>query len=250
MQEIFPPAAFDWAGHIGVAFFIGAYAALQAGLLRGSGYLYASLNLLAASLLLMSLVKSFNLSAALIQICWIAISTFGLVRLFLLDRAIRFNAEERELLGKKFPRLPKIAARRLFDAGLWIDVPAGTCLMKEGEVHNVLVYLASGTARVCSQDVQVGTALPGCFLGEMTVLEGQPATATVILSEPARIFRVEAASLHRLGRRNPDFHLELGNALSSDTRMKLVAANERLYGHGMAARTRQPEDPTVPPAAT
>ena len=199
---------------------------------------------------MISLSTSFNLSAALIQICWIAISTFGLVRLFLLNRAIRFNAEERDLLAKKFPRLPKIAARRLFDAGLWIDVPSGICLMKEGEAHNVLVYLASGTARVYSQDVEVGTVLPGCFLGEMTVLDGQPATATVILSEPGRIFRVEADRLHRLGRRNPDFQLQLENALSSDTRMKLVAANAKLHGHGVAARTRRPEDPTVPPAAT
>jgi len=243
MPETIPSVLFEWAGYAGVALCIGAYAALQGGIIRGSGYLYAALNLAAASLLLVSLVESFNLPAALVQVCWIAISTFGILRVFLLSRAIRFNAEERELLERKFPGLPRIAARRLFDAGLWVDVPADTCLMREGEVHGVLIYLAAGTAKVYSQGVHVGTAIPGSLLGEMTVLAGEPATATVILSERARIFRIEAVRLHRLGVRDPEFRLQLESALSSDIRIKLVAANEKLYGHASKPALGRPDAP-------
>ena len=51
MPEIFPPAAFDWAGYLGVALYIGAYAALQGGIIRGRGYAYAACNLVAAAFL-------------------------------------------------------------------------------------------------------------------------------------------------------------------------------------------------------
>src|SRR6056297_2798140 len=91
MPETIPSVLFEWAGYAGVALCIGAYAALQGGIIRGSGYLYAALNLAAASLLLVSLVESFNLPAALVQVCWIAISTFGILRVFLLSRAIRLK---------------------------------------------------------------------------------------------------------------------------------------------------------------
>ncbi len=240
MQEILHPVIFDWSGYTGVALFIGAYAALQSGLIRGAGYLYALLNLLAASLLLLSLAESFNLAAALTQVCWIAISAFGILRIFLSNTAIRFNDEEREMLENKFPDVSKIAARRLFNAGLWMDVPPQTCLMREGESHGVLIYLARGTADVYARGRHIATALPGCFLGEMTVLEGVPATATVTLSVPARIFRIDADKLHRLCRRNPEFRLQLEKSLSSDMRMKLVAANERLHDHGGAGRSQPP----------
>jgi CRP-like cAMP-binding protein len=223
-----PDGVYDWAGYLGVAVFLTAYTALQTGLIRGNGYLYASLNMVAAACVLVSLIRDFNLAAALGQVSWIVISAVGMLRVLLLTRAIRFNAEERELLARKFSRLPKIAARRFFNAGLWVDAPAGTCLMREGEAHGVLIYLAAGRAEVYAQGALVGRALPGSFLGEMTVLEGMPATATVTLAEPARIFRVDAEKLHRLGQRDPEFRLQLENALSSDIRMKLVAANERL----------------------
>jgi hypothetical protein len=53
-------------GIAGVALYLGSYAALQVGLLRGQSYAYASINLAAASCVLISLTQNFNLSSALI----------------------------------------------------------------------------------------------------------------------------------------------------------------------------------------
>lgn len=231
----------DAAGLIGVIVFLGAYAALQTGLIRGSGYLYASLNLCGASLVLLSLVSAFNLSAVITQISWIIISTVGILRTFFLTRAIRFNAEEAALLKAKFPKLPKIAGRRLMNAGSWIEAPAGTVLMTEGAPHGVLIYIASGKAQVHVDGTHVGTVEPGAFLGEMTVLEGTPATATVTLETRARFFRISSAELTRLGRRDQDFQIMLENTLSRDVRQKLVATNARLRQHvDTGSRTSEP----------
>jgi len=230
----FSPEIFDLAGVSGTIVFVLAYAALQTGLIRGSGYFYALLNIIAASLVLVSLYKAFNLSVALLQTSWILISVVGILRVFFLTRAIRFNEEEKALLSEKFPMLSRIAARKLFNAGRWLDAPTGTCLMQEGQTHGVLVYLASGKADIHVQGAHVGTVMPGSFLGEMTVLDGTPATADVTLLESSRIFIVEAAKLHRLGRRDADFRLQLENALGREMRQKLVAANKRLQQRASA----------------
>jgi len=227
---------YDLAGFLGTLCYLGSYTALQLGVIRGNGYVYATLNLFAASLVLLGLAAQFNLSVALLQICWIAVSVIGILRIFMLTRAVRFNAEEKALIADKLPGLSKIAARRFLDLGLWVDAPAGTRLMTEGECHGVLIYLASGSADVHASGAHVGTVGPGSFLGEMTVLQGEPATATVDLAQPSRYFRVEAGKLRDFGARDAEFQLQLENALSRDTRMKLVAANRRLWGQAQYER--------------
>ena len=226
----FPEELFASAGLAGVVLYLGAYAALQGGLIRGSGYLYASLNLIAAGLVLVSLTLDFNLAAALIQISWIAISIVGMTRIFLLTTGIRFNDEEKQLLERKLPFARPLAARRFLDAASWVDAPAGTVLLREGETHGMLIYLESGEARVDLAGVHLGTVEPGSFLGEMTVLENTPASATVTLTKPARYLRIGAAEIKRLCARDQEFRLQLEYALGHDTRMKLLATNLRLRG--------------------
>ena len=71
----------DFLGNIGVAMIVTASFLLQRG--RGGGHSlpYLSFNLAGASLVLLSLGFDFNLSAAVIQIFWIAVSVMGLLRL-------------------------------------------------------------------------------------------------------------------------------------------------------------------------
>ena len=69
-----PTVMSDVAGVSGVALYLGAYAALQLGFLRGRGLVYPALNFLAAGLVLISLATDWNAYAATIQISWIVIS--------------------------------------------------------------------------------------------------------------------------------------------------------------------------------
>ena len=77
------------AGLLGVVLYVGAYAALQTGLLRSNGYSYAAANLAAAAMVLLSLSQDFNLSAAMSQIIWIFLSVFGMIRMVVLERRAR-----------------------------------------------------------------------------------------------------------------------------------------------------------------
>ncbi|MEP1208852.1 MAG: hypothetical protein ABJM29_14105 [Rhizobiaceae bacterium] len=67
-------------GLCGVMGYISCFACLQLGLIDGNGRFFAMMNVINASLVLVSLLEQFNLPSALIQISWI---TFGLIGLTL-----------------------------------------------------------------------------------------------------------------------------------------------------------------------
>lgn len=73
------PQFFRVAGVIGFVFYMASFAALQFEIIDGHGLTYSFLNVLAASLVLVSLMVDFNLASALTQISWITIGCAGLV---------------------------------------------------------------------------------------------------------------------------------------------------------------------------
>jgi hypothetical protein len=72
---------YDWAGFVGVLLVLLAFLLLQAHRLHGNGLTYQLMNVLGALGVTLSLVfGSFNLSAFLLELAWMAIGVYGIVR--------------------------------------------------------------------------------------------------------------------------------------------------------------------------
>lgn len=72
---------YDWAGFLGVLLVLLAFLLLQAHRLHGNGLTYQLMNVLGALGVTLSLVfGSFNLSAFLLELAWMAIGVYGIVR--------------------------------------------------------------------------------------------------------------------------------------------------------------------------
>lgn len=227
MEQFLTKEAFNAAGLAGVVLYLGSYALLQFGILRGSGYTYALLNLCASSLVLISLMVAFNLSSAIIQISWIVISLMGIARLAWMNSRVRFSTEEQAMLRQVFPDFPAPIARRFLNKGNWVDAEEGAKLTEEGAPVTNLYYLADGQAQVTSGAQMIGAIASG-LVGEMNVLSAGEASATVQIASPSRLFLISGNSLRRLTARDPDFRILLENAMSLDTGRKLMRANARL----------------------
>ncbi|MEQ8319991.1 MAG: cyclic nucleotide-binding domain-containing protein [Rhodospirillales bacterium] len=215
-------------GFLGVALYLGSYAALQLGYLNGQGGLYAALNLAAASSVLISLVQAFNLSSAVIQFFWIIISIVGLVRMYLLTRRIGFTDEEQAFISQAFPQLSKRKARKLLDAGHWIDGTAGTFLTHEGDPVDHLIYILSGRAQIISNDKPIAVCESHSFIGELTAITGEPATASVRLAEDTRYFCIGVRVLRERLLRDSEIAVHLQNAVSQEVLHKLKRSNETI----------------------
>lgn len=73
----------DAIGIVGVLMMLGAYAAAQLGRLDPVKPPSLILNLIGSSLVMLSLLSAFNLSAFLMEAAWAAVALFGLIRAFL-----------------------------------------------------------------------------------------------------------------------------------------------------------------------
>jgi hypothetical protein len=212
-------------GCLGVAIYLGSYLALQLGFLRGQSYAYAGLNIAAASCVLISLSGALNLSSALIQGSWIAISVVGIARLAAGDLLTRFTEEERLVADQVVPGLAKHLARRLLDCGTWVDGREGDRLTVEAEPVAHLACLVSGSATASIGGRAVGRIGPGGLIGEIGALRDAPATATMTLEAPSRYFAIGAVRLRHLARRDSSLAAALETSLSDELRLKLIMAN-------------------------
>jgi CRP-like cAMP-binding protein len=85
------------------------------------------------------------------------------------------------------------------------DAPAGTVLTRAGEPGDEFFLILDGTVRV---DVSAGKPQllpPGAFFGEMSLLDGDPRSATVVTDTPVRLLVINRENFSVLRREVPDF---------------------------------------------
>lgn len=73
-------AAHDWVGLFGAFLILITFLLLQLERIRSAGALYSVFNALGAVCIIVSLLFEFNLSAMVMQISWLLISSIGIIR--------------------------------------------------------------------------------------------------------------------------------------------------------------------------
>lgn len=164
-------------------------------------------------------------AVAIILVCIVLVA-----RPFARDAAVVFTPEESELRAAIFDALPASEARHLIAQGWWVNGAAGETLTRQGKPIESLVFLASGSAQVLVNDRQVGTCDAGDLIGEATALTGTDATATVILSEPSRLWCIKSTILRDYIGANPDIGSALERSFRLALRAKLIATNQAIAG--------------------
>lgn len=148
---------------------------------------------------------------------------------------VLFSADEQTMLDTLFADLPTGRARHLIDQGLWLTGKAGDVLTREGEPVGHLYYLSEGEARVISLGRQVGTCRAGDLIGELTVLSGEKASATVILNGPARFWCAPAEDLRPYVEAHEDVRRAIEHGFATALKAKLRASNRAIAEAGGVA---------------
>ena len=148
------------------------------------------------------------------------------------NKKVRFTAEEERALAGPLKTLPRSRARHFFDQGFWLSGREGDTLTREEEAVTHLFYLSEGEARVMSHGRQVGTCRPGDLIGEGTVLTGERASATVMLSGPARFWCAPTTVLLPYLAAHDDVRRALEQGFTASLRSKLRQSNERMAEAG------------------
>ena len=88
---------------------------------------------------------------------------------------------------KMFASLNKKELGLVAKASDVLTVPAGTDIVKEGEIGHEFYLIASGSAVVKRKGRKIAALGPGGYFGEMALLDRGPRTATITTDEPSEL---------------------------------------------------------------
>lgn len=103
-------------------------------------------------------------------------------------------------------------SRHTMSESPFVDFAAGSALIREGEAASALFILESGKAvveRAEAPGVVLAELGPGDFCGEMSILQEQPHTASVIARSAVRALRIDIAAFHAVLRENSEVGVHL-----------------------------------------
>ena len=165
---------------------------------------------------------------------------FGLVlaATFLIVNAVRFNellsraregtisSEERELFDHVMQIEDPGKQSRLRDLMTWSDEEVGETLIMQDQIDPPLIYIASGRAAIIRDDVIVSECGAGEFVGEMSQISGNLASATVKVTHPMRMARLDRDALAQLTQSLPEIGRAVDNAFNRSLAVKVMRMNQ------------------------
>jgi len=170
------------------------------------------------------------------SLVFLAINAVQLARLLRELQSLKLLSDERFLKSHTFAPLSLLSFRRLMKAGRWQTLAPGAVLTVQQQPVTHLRVLVDGMASVVVDGMQVATIRAAGIVGEMSLLTGDSASATVTLTQQARVFEIASAELSSLLRGHDDLCAEFHQALGSELVAKVVDLRGRSAGspHGEA----------------
>lgn len=140
------------------------------------------------------------------------------------------RAEERALLEDILRVDDPAQQKRLVGLLTWRDAPAGEVLIRQGQPHPPLIYVASGAAGIELDGRLVGVCGPGDFLGDMSIATGEPASTAVVVSNPMRLAVVDRTSLAQMAEAAPEIGAAFDRAINRGLAAKITRMNQAVAG--------------------
>jgi CRP/FNR family transcriptional regulator, cyclic AMP receptor protein len=96
-----------------------------------------------------------------------------------------------------------------------IDLPAGRVLTREGATGSEFVVLVTGAADVQRGGRTINSLQDGDFLGEISLVTGNPRSATVTTTAPSRLLVIHARDFKTLLRHSPSIQAKVLDAVAT-----------------------------------
>jgi hypothetical protein len=153
---------------------------------------------------------------------FIVINLYQIFRLVFDEGRLRYMKELHLLSQGAFASLTREQLAQLVKVGSWRALEPGTQVTREGEPVRELFLICDGQMVVESQGRTVTRLHGGSLVGELALLSGSAASATVTAERITRAFILEMEKLRKLVRADD----------------LIASAVDRVVGHDLAAKLR------------
>ena len=165
----------------------------------------------------------------MVSMFWEAMFTLVNLGQFLIlqieNRRGKFSEEETMFIKTCLPDVERAHARRLVKIGAWTEVQEGSILVTQDTIPQSLQFIVSGSARVIRNEKEIGLVKTGDFVGEMSYLTKNAASATVITSEATRYLAFDRLGLNEHLERHPEVRQAFEASFNRNLVDKLAKAN-------------------------
>lgn len=138
----------------------------------------------------------------------------------------RFSKDERYFIETCLPGLERAQARRFVKLGAWTQVSDEAVLITEDTCPQRLKFVVDGIANITRNNKHLGKVGKGDFLGEMSYLTGQSASASVIAETTMRYLAFDRDVLKDHLTKNPEVRFALESSFNRNLVGKLVKTND------------------------
>jgi hypothetical protein len=158
----------------------------------------------------------------------LALNTFQVIFLYRdRHRQVVFTPEELELYSTVFHDFSYADFRKLMNIGRWKELSRGEVLTHEGSEVPDLLLIQKGQALVTIKGKTVATVQPRAFIGEMSFLTGNPASATVRTLEDVRCVGWSKQELRELMSQTPSLYNAMQLVINADLVTKLMVSTNQ-----------------------
>jgi len=161
---------------------------------------------------------------------FIIINLYQVFRLVYDERRLRYMKELHLLSQGAFASLSREQLAQLVKVGSWRTLEPGTQVTREGEPVKELILICDGQMVVESQGRTVTRLHGGSLVGELALLSGNQASATVTAERITRAFILEMEKLRRLIRADDLIASAVDRVVGHDLAAKLKASTEFNFG--------------------
>ncbi len=139
----------------------------------------------------------------------------------------RFDEEHQHFADNMPDTVDRSAIKRLLDLADLERFAPGTVLTTEGMVVTKLIYIADGIIKIENGDRVVAICGPGDYIGELSFLSGNPATANTTVVKPCRALVFDQAKLTAAIANDAQLRRTLDSALNKNLAGKLSRSNNQ-----------------------
>ncbi|MEP0391671.1 MAG: cyclic nucleotide-binding domain-containing protein [Erythrobacter sp.] len=163
-----------------------------------------------------------------LALLFLAINAARLFQLWNRARAGSMTREEQELFDHVMRIEDPSKQNRLRDLMQWRDMEVGEVLIEQDQIDPPLIYIATGRASIKRDGQLVNECGAGEFVGEMSHISGEGASATVTVVLPMRMAQLDRDALAQLTQSLPEIGRAVDSAFNRSLAVKVVRMNEAI----------------------
>jgi len=165
----------------------------------------------------------FSVRSALLWLVIMFVSNFvQIVRIIRTRQSLRWTEEELDVRRTIFHHCSPSQFRTLMNLAQWRTLNAGEILALEGRHITTLTLIYDGLALVQAEQAALATLGRGSFIGEMSFLTGNPASATVRTIQPTRCLSWRVEELRKAMQNDEGLKAAMQAVFSKDLLEKLA----------------------------